>query len=376
MLHPLILLLAAAALAFAQTTGTATLVGTVTDAQGAVVPGAKVVVRNTGTSFVHESVTSPEGTYYVPYLSPGDYELIVEGPGFKRYVRSGIILRTGETPRINVQLELGSVTESITVDAAPPLLETETAQAGQILGGDTVVKIPVMQKFVHRVLLYMPGMTNINGQHALGQRQRSLGYTLDGVSGKEPVVGQVGDFRRTMIASLDSIQEFKLSTTGTPAEVGHSGSSLSAVFRGGTNSFHGSVEDRYTNGKLIHRQYFEQLPRTGAFDYHEWGATAGGPIVRNKTFFFFGFQQHYEELSETFIGDVPSPQMYDGNFDFGPNSFPIYDPATTRRDEAGNWIRDVFPGNRIPQSRFDPVALNLLSENPWKEQTVQGILTP
>lgn len=166
-------------------------------------------------------------------------------------------------------------------------------------------------------------------------------------------------------------------TTGTPAEFGRTGGGLmSAVFRSGTNQFHGSIEDRYTNGQLIHRQYFERLPRSGRFDYHEWGATAGGPIVRDKTFFFFGFQQHYEVLSETFIGNVPSPQMLQGNFDFGPNSFPLYDPDTTRLNAAGAWERDRFANNIIPQSRFDPVARNLLAENPWREQTEAGIMTP
>ncbi|MFN3322586.1 MAG: TonB-dependent receptor domain-containing protein [Bryobacteraceae bacterium] len=360
----------------AQTTGTATLVGTVTDSTGSVVAGAKVTLTNVQTSFVYESSTTASGDYYIAYINLGTYQLVIESPGFKRYVREGITLRTGEIPRINVALEVGNVVESVTITGAPPLLETETATSGTILEGALVVKIPVMQKFVHRVLLYMPGMNNINGAHAVGQRQRAIGFTLDGISGKEPVVGQVNDFRRSMIASLDSIQEFKLTTTGMPAEVGHSGGGhLSAVFRSGTNEFHGAIEDRYLGGRMLHRHYLEQLRRTGAFDYHEWGATAGGKIKRDKTFFFAGFQQHYETLTETFTGQVPSPQMYQGNFDFGPGSFPIYDPATTRM-ENGQWVRDPFPGNRIPQSRFDPAVNKLLAGNPWRQQTTDGVFTP
>ncbi|MBK9166966.1 MAG: TonB-dependent receptor [Bryobacterales bacterium] len=360
----------------AQTTGTATLVGTVTDTTGAVVPGASITVRNLGTSFVYTGATNASGAYYIPNLSSGNYQLTVENAGFKTHVRSGIVLRINEQPRIDVVLELGAVTESIQVDATPPLLETETAGSGQILDGDTVVKLPVMQKFVHRVLLYMPGMTNINGQHAVGQRERAIGYSIDGVSAKEPGVGQIGSFSQNMIVSLDAIQEFKMWTTGTPAEFGHSAGGLfSAVFRSGTNEFHGSVEDRYTNGKLIHRSYLEQLPRTGKFDYHEWGATASGPIIRNKTFWFAGFQQHYERLSETFIGTVPSPEMLAGNFSFGGRGFPIYDPASTRL-EGNTWIRDPFPGNVIPQNRFDPVARNVLDQRFWREQTDPGDITP
>jgi hypothetical protein len=365
-----------AAVGNAQTTGAATLVGTVTDTTGAIVPGAKVTVVNVGTSFVHEGVTNTAGAYYVPNLSSGNYRLTIEAQGFKSYVQSGITLRINEQPRIDVVLEIGAVTESIEVAATPPLLETETAGSGQILDGDLVVKLPVMQKFMHRVLLYMPGMTNINGQHAVGQRQRAIGYSLDGVNAKEPAIGQVGDFQRTMITSLDSIQEFKMWTTGTPAEFGHSAGGLfSAVFKSGTNQFHGSVEDRYTNGQLIHRAYLEQLPRTGSFTYHEWGATASGPVIRDKTFWFFGFQQHYEKVSETFIGTVPSPEMYAGNFSFNGLGFPIYDPATTRM-EGGAWVRDPFPGNSIPQNRFDPVARNLLAVEPWQQQTDAGTATP
>ena len=365
-----------AAASLAQTTGTATLVGTVTDATGAVVPGAKVRAVDVGRSFVYETETNSVGAYYLPNLRSGNYELTVEAQGFKTFVRGGIVARINEQLRVDVELELGSVAESVRVEAAPPLLETETAGSGQILESKLVVRLPVMQKFMHRVLLYMPGMTNINGQHAVGQRQRAIGYSLDGVNAKEPVVGQVGDFRRTMITSLDSIQEFKMWTTGTPAEFGHSAGGLfTAVFKSGTNEFHGSVEDRYTNGKLIHRAFLEQLPRTGSFHYHEWGATASGPIRKDKTFWFFGFQQHWEKVSETFIGTVPSPEMYAGDFSFGGRGLPIYDPASTRL-EGNTWVRDPFPGNRVPQARFDPVARKVITElKPWRDQTDPGTIT-
>ncbi len=359
----------------AQSSGTATLVGDVTDSTGAIVPNVKVTVRNLDNQFLHEGRTNQTGAYFIPNLQSGSYELTIESQGFKRYVQSPITLRINEQPRIDVQLQLGNVTESVQVAATQPLLETETAGNGQILDSELVTRLPVMQKFVHRVLLYMPGMTNINGQHAAGQRQRAIGYTLDGVNGKEPAVGQVGDYQRTMIASLDSIQEFKMWTTGTPAEFGHSGGGLlSTVFKSGANDFHGSVEDRYTNGKLIHRSFLEQLPRTGDFIYQEWGATASGRIKRDKTFFFAGFQQHYEKLNETFIGTVPSPQMYAGDFSFNGLGFPIYNPFSTRQ-ENGAWVRDPFAGNQIPQALFDPVAKNLIAANPWRAQSDAGTIT-
>ena len=214
--------------------------------------------------------------------------------------------------------------------------------------------MPVLQKAFYRIYLYMPGMNVISAggseQHAVGQRQRALGYTIDGVNAKEPVLGNPNNFDTVMTSSLDMIQEFKMYTTGLPAEFGHSsGGQLSGVMKSGTNQFHGSAEDRYLNGKLVHRQYFEQLRRCQAsvfsttiipcnpFTYHEMGATAGGPIRiphlyngKDKTFFFAGFQRHHEKVTETFIGNVPSPEMYAGNFNFGGRGFPIYDPEARR----------------------------------------------
>ena len=362
---------------WSQTTGTASIVGTITDSSGAIVPQAKIRVQNQETAFVYEGISTENGDYYIPNLNSGSYQLTVEASGFKTSVQRDIVLRINETPRINVKLEVGTVSETVNVSSRTPLLETESAGVGQILEGSTVQRLPVMQKFVHRVLLYMPDTNNINGAHAVGQRQRAIGYSMDGVSGKEPAIGQVNDYQRTMVASLDAIQEFKMWTNGTPAEFGHSsGGLLSVVFKSGTNAFHGSVEDRYTSGKLRHRHYLEQSRITSPFDYHEWGATASGPIVKDKTFWFFGFQQHYEKLAETVTTTVPSAEMLAGDFNFGGIGLPIYDPDTTRRDAAGNWTREPFPGNRVPASRFDPVARNLLALKPWMEPSRPGVATP
>ena len=380
MLRTLLLFLASAVLLCAQSTGSATLVGTVTDSTGAAIPGAKVNVVNTATSFVSNGETGPEGNYYVPYLAPGSYRLTIEAGGFKRYVREGIVLRTNEQPRIDVQLEVGNVTESIEVTGAPPLLETETSSTGQILEGSTIVKIPVLQKYAFRILLYLPSTSNINGQHVVGQRERSLGYTLDGVGGKEPVRSMIGSTNQVTSTTIDALQEVKLWTTGMPAEFGHSaGGLLSGVFKSGTNSFHGSAEDRYIQRVLIHRTRMEQLARTNPFSYHEMSATASGPIYlpkiyngKDKTFWLFGFQRHHEKGGETFAGAVPSADMLNGDFSFGGVGNPIYDPTTIRQDSAGKWISDPFPGNKIPTARFDTVAKNFLSNNPYTPANAKG----
>lgn len=129
----------------AQTTGTGTPVGIISDNSGAVIAGAKVTVVNIETSFVSETVANKEGAYQVPYLPPGSYRLSIETSGFKKYVREGIQVRTGEIPRIDVQLEVGATTESVQVNAAAPLIDTETASAGLVMSGDHLLKIPITQ---------------------------------------------------------------------------------------------------------------------------------------------------------------------------------------------------------------------------------------
>lgn len=375
MLRFFVLLCGAVLAVHAQTTGGATLRGRVVDTSGAFVANARVAVTNVQTSFVYQGLTSNEGEYYIPYINPGDYRVSVEAPGFKKFVRDGITLRTAEIPRIDVHLELGNVTESVTVTGAPPLLETETAANGAILEGETVQKIPVMQKFVHRVVLYMPDVQTINSQtHINGQSEDSIGYTIDGISGKAPPYGNFGQYAQMMITSLDSIQEFKVWTNGLPAEFGHaSGGLMSVSFRSGANQFHGSLEDRYLNSDLMHRHYFEQT--RGPINYHEIGASLSGPIVRNKTFFYAGFQMHKESLQEGFIGTVPSKQMMDGNFDFGPGSNRLYDPFSTR-GSGTDWTRTLLPGNIVPKSMFDPVAKAVLALHPWRDETSPGTATP
>ncbi|MBL8231084.1 MAG: TonB-dependent receptor [Bryobacterales bacterium] len=365
---------------FAQTTGTATLVGTLTDTTGAIIPGAAVTVVNTETQFTYTGQSNTEGNYYVPNLSPGTYRLTIEAQGFKRYVREGIILRTSEQPRIDIKLEIGAVTESINVAGAAPLLETETTATGQILEGETIIKIPVLQKYAFRILLYLPSTSNINGQHVVGQRERSLGYTMDGVGGKEPVRSMIGSTNQVTSTTIDALQEVKLFTTGMPAEFGHSaGGLLSTVFKSGTNQWHGSAEDRYIQKVLIHRTKLEQLPRTNPFTYHELSATMGGPLYipkvyngKDKTFWFFGFQRHHEKGGETATLAVPSPEMLAGNFNFGGLN-PVFDPATTAFGQSAEcptqgvacYTRQPFANNMVPQSRFDPAVRNFLSRNPY-----------
>jgi len=238
MIRAILWAILAAGMAFSQATRTATLVGTVTDSTGAAIAGAKLTVINTKTEFKFEGTTNAEGSYYVPYLPSGDYELTIEASGFKVYKRSGIQLRVGESPRINVQMELGAVTESISVTATAPLLETETSLSGAIMENRTFMRMPVLQMRTYNIMSYLPGVNNtgFNAFSVIGQRSRSMGYTIDGVTAKEPVRATSVSHNETVQTSTDALQEVKLMTTGVPAEFGRAGAGgLIAVFKSGTN---------------------------------------------------------------------------------------------------------------------------------------------
>ncbi|MEK7406548.1 MAG: carboxypeptidase regulatory-like domain-containing protein, partial [Acidobacteriota bacterium] len=375
--------LIAAGCAFSQATRTATLVGNVTDPTGAAIVGAKVKVVNPETNFTSTGETNEAGRFYIPYLNPGQYQMTIEATGFRTYVRKGIELRVGESPRLDVEMQLGAVTESVTVAGAVPLLETETATSGAILENKTFMRIPVMQVRTYNILNYLPGLntTGFNSFFTLGQRNRSLNYAIDGVSAKEPVIGSSTTHDRNVQTTMDALQEVKLITTGVPAEFGRSGSGvLSVVFKSGTNQIHGSAEDRYLNKDLLHRGYFDRLKRTEPLGYHELAFVIGGPIVlpklyggKDRTFFLFSAQRHHEKASETETWTVPNEEMLAGDFSFGGRGLPIYDPVSTRQ-QGSTWVRDPFPGNRVPLARFDPVAKNFLAQNPFYKPNVPGFV--
>ncbi len=369
----------------AQTAGTGTLVGTISDSTGAIIGGAKVTVVNSETAFTSETTASAEGAYYVPYLAPGVYRMTIETAGFKKYVHDGIQIRIGEIPRIDVVLEVGAVTESVRVEGSAPLLETETAAAGQVLSGDMLLKIPVSQKRAIRMTYYYPGTQPVDGYHVLGQRARAIGYTVDGINGKEPGVGNIGGTNEQISTTQDAFEEVKVHTTGTPAEYGHSaGGMMSIVFRSGTNQFHGSAEDRHIGKSMVHRAYLEQLPRTNPFAYDETSFLFSGPVIlpkiykgTNKTFWLVGWEQHRENAGTAGARtNVPTPGMYNGDFSFGgqttPKVLPIYNPYTTRM-ENGVWVRDPFPGNIIPKNLFDPAVQKFLALTPFTQPNQAGI---
>jgi hypothetical protein len=371
------------ACAFGQAARTGTLVGTVTDSTGAVVPSAQVTVKNLETSFVSKGETNSEGAYYIPFLVVGNYELTVGAGGFKSFVQTGIQIRAAEVPRIDVRLEIGATTESVLVTGGAALLETETSQVSQTMEHNTIQQIPIMQMKAQRILYYVEGL-QIRGADAsvVGQSSAALGFTLDGVSAKTSVRDAIGDTNTSVQPALDALAEAKVYTTGAPAEIGHaSGGMLSMTFRSGTNDIHGSLEDRWTNNAMTHRGYLEQGKRTNPITFHQGQTTISGPIVipklyngKNRTFFLFAYGRHHEKTDEPQTATVPDANMLNGNFAFAQaagGGYPIYDPKSMRQVN-GTWTADPFPSFTIPKARFDPATAAFLALNPWKADNNPG----
>jgi hypothetical protein len=275
--YPVVAMLVFAFCAFAQDLRTATLVGNVTDGTGAVVPNAAVTVTNTETQVVTRGVTNQDGAYYIPFLPAGNYRLTVNAPGFKSFEEVGLVFNAGETPRIDIKLELGAVTDRIMVEGTAPLLSTDTAVVGSIATAKAIHDEPIPQSKPQHFLYYMEGAQANNdcSYHILGQPETQLSYTLDGVNAKRALRTALGDTNTLITPPVDSSQEAQVFTTGIPAEIGHSaGGAYNLTTKSGTNDIHFSAEERYINKDWLHRQVFNQGPTTTPFGYHNFNTTS------------------------------------------------------------------------------------------------------
>ena len=385
----LLLAVVCAAVAQTETGSQSTIVGTVKDATGAAVPGAKVTVVNTGTQFLTEGSTNAEGNYYVPYLNPGTYRLTVAASGFKQFIREGFTLTAGETQRVDANLEVGALSENVTVTGEAPLLETESAEETKMLPQEFLQDTSNVQKRIVRSLYFIPDV-NGNGTacyHVLGGVQRSIGYTMDGISAKWPGLETFDQNDQVLQSTTDALEEVKIITTGMSAEFGHAASgAVQLTYRSGTNQVHGSYEDRHISTAMVQRSYFQETAQQ-PFRFDEMDGTFAGPLWlpkiyngKNRTFFLFGFARHMEHWDSTDMQAVPTAAMLGGNFSMGGIGYPIYDPhSTTLVNAATNaWTRTPFPNEIIPTNEFDPVAAKFLSYTPWElpNDTVDAVNTP
>ena len=354
-------------------TGQGIITGIVTDASGAAIPEVSVRVTEKATQFVYTAATNSEGLYRAPYLNPSMYEMVFEATGFKKVLRPGIQVRSTETARVDVRMEVGSVTEQVEVSATVALLETETSVTGHLVTGEELTKLPTPQMKVESMLWLVPGVTSQSGAgHSAGGRSRAFTMANDGVAGTTPGTGTLGT-GRNMSTSQHAMEEIKVLTTVLPAEYGHSGGGLMNItYKSGGNQLHGLAEERYMARHFIHRNWQDAQVPTNNFGFHLASGMLSGPIRipkiydgRNKTFFMWAFQRHHEKASENANTAVPSPAMLAGDFSFGGIGQPVFDPASLTRAADGTYARTQFPGNRIPLSRVDPVYTKFMGFNPF-----------
>jgi len=364
LLAGLILVAASASTVLAQAV-TGTLLGTVTDSSGAVVTGAKVTITNEGTGFTRTANTDAAGEYTFPSIPTGRYTVLAEMQGFKAGALSGIIVGVDQRVRMDVSLEVGAMTESVTIEASTPLLQTSSSELGTTVDNEQIEALPLngrnfvsLTRTVPGVLRGNPG-SNIDGAGSLawrasasfsanGQRARDNNYMLDGVDNNETWLQTV-----VIFPSVDSLQEVKLQTSTYSAEFGRSlGGIVNLQIKSGTNTYRGSLFEFHRNDAFDANNFFNN--RAGRdkpdFKQNQFGGTLGGPIFRDRTFFFGDYQGHRETQGQTFLSTIPTARMRAG--DFSEISRVIYDPLTGQ----------PFPGNVIPPSRIDPISAAIFEQ--------------
>jgi hypothetical protein len=343
--------------------------GEVRDGQGGVIASARVSGIETRTGLSSVTTTGAAGTYTLTNLRPGLYSVTIEADGFKRLVRDGVRLSTGERVRIDVALEVGEISESISVTEDAPLLRTDAATLGHVIQNRAIVGLPLNGRSFVSLVALAPGVALPPGSafpRVNGGRPRVNEYLFDGISVLQPEPGQVAFF-----PIIDAIQEFKVVTNSPAAEFGRfDGGVINLTTRSGTNEFHGTLFEFLRNETLNARNLF--APRTAAdpnkpvFRRNQFGGVFGGPIVRGKTFFFTDFQGTRQNIGRVRISTVPTLLQREGIFTepVAGRVPTIYDPLTTRTEAGGAVIRDPLTGNSIPAARVDPVATELLLRYP------------
>jgi hypothetical protein len=360
--------------------GVSTITGRVVDASGAVVPNAQVSVTQKGTNFTFNTLTNEEGIYRVPSLQPGDYRVSIEAAGFRRTNFDEVFVRTGDTVRVDATMQVGQVTEAVEVSGSSVLLETSTSTTGAVVSGDTLYDMPLYQRYINSTLNIVPGMQtqgyayggSLGAYHLAGQRAGAIGIFEDGVNGNDQAGGT-----ETIKPLQNAVAEVQVITTVPPAEFGHSAGGVIAVAKkSGTNEIHGMASWYGRTRMMQHRLFFDRdrASDLGTMNFFmQPDANIAGPIVKNKTFFFFGYQRLHEKKTAQVDATTPTAAMRQGNFNFpGVVANPIFDPATTRRLADGTWARDPFPGNVVPGGRIDPVAQKMMQFDPWVQPNRAG----
>jgi hypothetical protein len=387
--------------AFGQSTNSGDISGIVTDTTGAAVPGATVTVLNIATGVSKELVTNDSGVYDTSSIVAGTYKLTFAKSGFSTLVRSSITVIVGPTT-VNAQLSVGGVTQEVVVSTDIPLLRTENGEQSVTLSAETLAALPEVGQDWTQFNILLPGAAG-----APGGSQGSLaaaGSTAPGitvaVNGNLPFSTVLADGAETTlpasansdILTQETIQELQVSTSAFSAQYGVGGILYNQISKGGTNRFHGAAYEYFQNEDLNALPYAFSGPTSKYFRYNNFGGSVGGPILKDKLFFYFNYDHiisHGSTSASSFT--VPTAAVMAGDFS-GPNFPTIYDPATQTTQQTGTYlypgqttpttcpcvIRQSFAdeyhnGNRIPSSRIDPVAS--ATQTYWPKPNTAGVLS-
>ncbi|MBZ5516540.1 MAG: carboxypeptidase regulatory-like domain-containing protein [Acidobacteriia bacterium] len=382
----LLILLIGSDFAWGQTTGT--IRGTVTDPSGAVVPGASVTVVLNGTAATRKTASDRDGDYVFPALAVGQYAVTVHAQGFSDFQETDVQVSIGRVAVVNAQLQLASLSQAVTAEATPPLIETTSTQLGAVVDGHTVSQLPLNARDTYQLLQLQPGVQSEMGSELFygsdrvgvvsvnGGRGRSNNYTVNG--------GDANDQFANLPAiqpSPDAIEEFRVLTNTFDAEFGrNSGAIVNVVTKSGTNSFHGNVFEFFRNQQLNARNFFE-LTRPD-FKQNQFGGTLGGPIKKDRAFFFLSYEGRRihqgipsstvavptaaERVGDYSLGSPFAGTLTDDNVASVLNNRPGCATAAAAQGgapvAAGTAYADIFPGNVIPSDCFDPTARDLMNQ--------------
>jgi hypothetical protein len=350
-----VFLLAAAASMLGQTT-TATLFGVVRDATGALIPQARIAARNISTAFERVAASDATGAYLITNLPVGQYSLLVEKDGFRRFIQNGVTLTVNENARVDAVLSLGQVNESITVTAEATGVDTRSSAMGEVVDRIRVQELPLKGRNVMELARVVPGVIRVSAPPVVTQARQGPQVTVAGGRDTENEFRFDGASHKNLthnsplnLPSPDALQEFKVLTSNTSAEYGrYGGGVFVAVTRGGSNQLHGSLWEYLRNKALNSRNFF--AADKPDLKLNEFGFTLGGPVVRNRTFFFGSYQGLRQRESQLFATARP-PTALERSGDFSASAQRPNDPLN------GN---APFPNGRIPSNRFDVVAGRLL----------------
>ncbi len=348
--------------------------GTVKDPSGAVLLAVKVNLSNVETGISRTAETNAEGYFFFPLVTPGRYQIAAEKTGFKRGTQETAV-RTGIRSTADFALELGQMSESVSVTGQAALLETSSSSISRNVSQKVITDMPLLARNVLMLINLSPGITNnsptgsTNGlididntsyTSASGANNRENEFLLDGIP------NNVSD-RVAYIPTVDNVEEFTVQTNALDAEYGHGGGMfVNVVTKSGTNEIHGSLWEFLRNDKLNANSFFANKAgsRRPIFRFNQYGLTAGGPVIKNKVFWFFNFEGLRQRTPAIYRFTVPTALQRQGDFSQTFNSggtlFQIADPLTTT--PAG--LRTLFPGNKIPPSRVNPIAANILARYP------------